>query len=104
MPRIELPLVAAAIIRELLLNSNEPLLSAFEPGCKKNGMFSSMSVIRDNISRAVAPLFARIATVFSGWKSAYQRRYAHAEIDFPDCRQARTILYRCSLKCSNICF
>ena len=49
----------------LLENSSEPLFKAFVPGCRKNGKFSNMSVIRDNISRAVAPLLASTATVFS---------------------------------------
>ena len=62
---MELPEVEAAIILELLENSIEPLLRALQPGCRKNGRFSNIRDIRDNISLAVAPLFAKIATVFS---------------------------------------
>ena len=65
--------MAAAMILELLENSSDPLLSAFVPGCKKKGMFSSMSVTLESISLAVAPLFARTATVFSELKRANQR-------------------------------
>ena len=73
-PVIHVKDVAAAIILELLENSNDPLLSAFVPGCKKNGIFSSISVTLESISLAVAPLFARTATVFSEWNKANQRR------------------------------
>ena len=54
-PLIELPLVAEATILLLLLNSILPLFKALHPGCKKNGKFSSASVIRANISLATAP-------------------------------------------------
>ena len=64
-PRIEEPDVAAAIILLLFENSNEPLFKAFVPGCKKNGKFSNIRVMRASISRAVAPLLASTATVFS---------------------------------------
>jgi hypothetical protein len=60
------PEVAAAMIRLLLENSMEPLFNALHPGCRKKGRFSSINVIRASISRAVAPLFARIAIVCSG--------------------------------------
>ena len=70
---MEEPEVAAARIRELLLNSIDPLFNARHPGCKKNGKFSSANVTRANISRAVEPLFASTAIVLSGEKRAYQR-------------------------------
>ena len=38
------------------------------------GTFSNMVVIRDNISLAVAPLFANMATVCSGWNKRYHKR------------------------------
>jgi hypothetical protein len=92
------PDVADAMILELFENSMDPLLSALHPGCKKNGRFSNMRVTRDNISRAVAPLFARIAMVFSGWNKVYHRRYPTEDIDLPDWRHAKTIENRLSLK------
>ena len=49
--------------RVTLMLENIPFF--LQPGCKKNGMFSNMRVILANISRAVAPLLARTATVFS---------------------------------------
>jgi hypothetical protein len=80
----------------------DPLFNAFVPGCRKNGRFSSINVTRANISRAVAPLLARTAIVFSGLNNANQSRYATDEIDLPDCLQASTILNLLSLKCLNI--
>ena len=92
---MELPDVAAATIRELLENSMEPLFNALHPGCKKNGKFSNISVIRPSISRAVAPLFAIMAMVFSGLNKAYHTKKAHADMDLPDCLHANTILNLC---------
>ena len=66
--------VADASILELFSKSILPLFSALVPGCKKNGTFSNMVVIRDNISLAVAPLFANMATVCSGWNKRYHKR------------------------------
>ena len=61
-----------------------------------------MRVTRDNISRAVAPLFARMAIVFSGWNNAYQSKYPTLDIDLPLCLQASTIANLFLSKCSNI--
>ena len=58
----------------LLENPIDPLLSVVHPGCKKNGRFSSMSVIRDNISRAIAFLLARIPTTCSPLNITYHNR------------------------------
>ena len=74
MPRMDEPEVAAATIRLLLENSIEPLFRDLHPGWRKNGRFSSIRVILESISLAVAPLFANTAIVFSGWKSAYQSK------------------------------
>ena len=58
----------------LFENSIDLLFKALHPGCRKKGRFSSIRVIRDNISPAVAPLLANIATVFSGWNTANHKR------------------------------
>ncbi|ANS05817.1 hypothetical protein [uncultured Mediterranean phage] len=71
---MELDDVAAAMILLLLENPIDPLLSAVHPGCRKNGRFSNMRVIRANISRAIAFLFASTPTTCSPLNIAYHRR------------------------------
>ena len=99
-PRIDDDDVAAATSLLSLPNSILPLFSIFTPGCKKKGTVSSMVTILDTISLAIAPLFARIATVTSGVNRRYHSRYAQEVIDLPDCLAAKTTLNRFSLKCS----
>ena len=78
------PEVAEAIIFALFAKVILPLFNSLQPGCKKKGKFSSAKVILPSISRAVAPLFARIAIVFSGLNIAYHRIYTTDVIDLPD--------------------
>ena len=83
-PRIDDEDVAAATILLSLPNSILPLFSILTPGCKKKGTVSNMVTILAIISLAIAPLFARIATVTSGVNKRYHNRYAQDVIDLPD--------------------